>query len=431
MNNLKRGISAEYTDHLGRPRVVITGMGAITPLGHDLPTTWENLLEGKSGAGPIKSLDPSKYPCQIAAELKNFDPLNYFSPKKARHMPTSAQLAVATARQAIEYAGLELSDIQSETSGVIMGTAGGNSIEETEHAMKQLFNDQRRLSPYHVLRVWPNMPSYFVAAEYNLKGYNSTVCTACAAGTQAIADATRVIQRGDAALMIAGGSDHMVSETVLAGFTSMRALAVSYNDAPERAMRPFDAAREGFIVAGGAASVVLERADFAVARGANILCEILGAGISNDAFHMIAPDPDGKGAALAMGRALADAGVDLDEVDYINAHAASTPLGDLAETKAIKSIYKSSAYSIPISSTKSMIGHLMGAAGALEAVVCVMTIQDGVIHPTINYENPDEQCDLDYVPNVARETAVKIAMSNSFGLGGQNACLVFGQFSKS
>ncbi len=270
------------------------------------------------------------------------------------------------------------------------------------------------------------MASYFVAEKYQVRGHNGTICTACAAATQAIGEAAEVIRRGAAEVMITGGTESMVSQTMLAGFVAMRALSTSFNDEPERAMRPFDANREGFVGSQGSAMFILESLAHAQARGARIYAEVLGFGTSNDGFHMIAPDPEGSGAALAIRRALTNADVEPEAVDYINAHAASTPLGDLAETKAIKAVYGKHAYEIPISSTKSMIGHLMGATGAVEAMACVLSIQEGIIHPTINYETPDPECDLDYVPNEARQAEVKIAVSNSFGLGGQNAVLVLG-----
>jgi len=270
------------------------------------------------------------------------------------------------------------------------------------------------------------MASYFVAEKYQVRGHNGTICTACAAATQAIGDATEVIRRGAAEVMITGGTESMVSRTMLAGFVAMRALPTNYNDDPERAMRPFDANREGFVGSQGGAMFILESLAHAQSRGARIYAEVLGFGTSNDAFHMIAPDPEGSGAALAIRRALADAGVGPEAVGYINAHGASTPLGDVAETKAIKAAYGKHAYEIPVSSTKSMIGHLMGATGAVEAIACVMTLNEGIIHPTINYETPDPECDLDYVPNEARRAEVKVAASNSFGLGGQNAVLVLG-----
>ncbi|MBC8249357.1 MAG: beta-ketoacyl-ACP synthase II [Anaerolineales bacterium] len=408
-------------------RVVITGMGAITPVGHTVAETWESLKAGRSGVRRITSFDATPWSCQIAGELTGFDPLQFIPPKKARNMAVASQIAVIATGQALEDAGLDLEQEDRDRIGVLIGTAGGSSIEETERITMQLMDrGSGRLSPFQVVRLWPNMASYFVAEAYQVRGHNGTVCTACAAATQAIGDATEVIRRGAAEVMITGGTESMISQTMLAGFVAMRALPTSYNDEPERAMRPFDADREGFVGAQGSAMLILESLAHAQARGARIHAEVLGAGVSNDAFHMIAPDPEGSGAALAIRRALADAGVEPEAVGYINAHAASTPLGDLAETKAIKAVYGKHAYEIPISSTKSMIGHMMGATGAVEAMACVMSIQEGIIHPTINYETPDPECDLDYVPNEARRAEVKVAVSNSFGLGGQNAVLVLG-----
>lgn len=408
-------------------RVVITGMGAITPVGHTVAETWESLKAGRSGVARITSFDATPWACQIAGELKGFDPLRFIPRKKARHMALASQLAVIATGQALEDAGLDLEQEDRDRIGVFIGTAGGSSVEETERiAMRLMEKGSGRLSPFQVVRLWPNMASYFIAEKYQARGHNGTVCTACAAATQAIGEAAEVIRRGGAEVMITGGTESMMSQTMLAGFTAMRALATSYNDEPERAMRPFDANREGFVGAQGCAMLILESLAHAQARGARIYAEALGFGTSNDAFHMIAPDPEGSGAALAIRRALTNAAVEPEAVDYINAHAASTPLGDLAETKAIKAAYGKRAYQIPISSTKSMIGHLMGATGAVEAMACVMSIQEGIIHPTINYETPDPECDLDYVPNEARQAEVKVAASNSFGLGGQNAVLVLG-----
>ena len=416
----------------GRPdqqRVVITGVSAITPVGNSIEETWESLINGRSGAARVTMMDVSDYPCQIAAELKNFNPAQFIPRKKLRQMGFATQMAVIAAEQAIEDAALDLEQTDRDRVGVVIGTSAGNSIEETEMATRLLFGGKkRRLLPSQIMRLFPNMPSYFISWTHNLRGYNLTVCTACASGTQAIGTAAQAIQRGDAEVMLAGATDTMTSETVLAGFTAMRALPTSYNDDPTRAMRPFDADREGFIAGLGCAMMVLERLDHALARGAQPLAEVLGSGVSNDAFHVIAPDFNGGGAALAMRRALDDAGLEGSAVDYINAHGTSTPLGDVSETKAIKSVFGEQAYQIPISSTKSMIGHLMGAAGGVEAAVCIMTMKDGIIHPTINLETPDPECDLDYVPNIARKVPVNIAMSNSFGLGGQNACMILGKY---
>lgn len=409
-------------------RVVVTGLSAITPSGNDVQTTWENLVAGKSGVARITLLDASEFSCQIGAEIKDFDPDEQISSRSGRHMAFASKLALIGSSQALEDSGLVLDGLDRDEIGVIIGTAGGSTIEETEEATKVHVDPSKgRLTPFQILRFWPNMPSYFVAHEHGLRGYNSTVCTACASGTQAIGDAFRMVGSGLAEVMLTGGVESLVAESPFAGFTAMRALATSYNDDPERAMRPFDADREGFVPGQGMAMLVLESYEYARARGARIYAEVLGAGVSNDAYHMIAPDPEGIGASLAIRRAVENAQLNVDEIDYINAHAASTPLGDKAETFAIKRAFGESAYDIPINSTKSMVGHMMGATGALEAIVCIQTINSGILHPTINYETSDPECDLDYVPNQAREVEVTTALSNSFGLGGQNACLVLGK----
>jgi 3-oxoacyl-[acyl-carrier-protein] synthase II len=410
-----------------RQRVVITGMGAVTPVGHTVPETWEALKAGRSGVVRYTVLDPDPWACKIGGELRGFDPGQFIPRKKIRHMAFASQLAVVAAGEAVRDAGLDLEREDGDRVGVVVGTAGGSMVEETERATMQLMaRESQRLSPFQIVRMWPNMASYFVAEAYRLRGYSSTVCTACASATQAIGEAAEVIRRGGAEVMVAGGTESMVSQTVLAAFVAMRAVATNFNDAPDQAMRPFDADREGFVWAQGSAMLVLESLTHARDRGAHIYAEVLGHGVSNDIHHMIAPDPDGEGAALAIRQALASARVSIEDVDYINAHGTSTPLGDVAETKAIKAVFGKRAYEIPISATKSMIGHMMGATGAVEAIACVMSMQEGIIHPTINYETPDPECDLDYVPNKARKAKVKVAVSNSFGLGGQNAVLVIG-----
>ena len=428
-NKTRQNASAKSNTDYRVSRVVVTGMSAITPVGHTVQETWDALKAGRSGVAPITLLDPARYPCKIAGEVKDFHPEDFIPRKKLRHMAYSSKMAVVAAGQALEDSGLDLEKIDLDRVGVVIGTAGGSSVEEAEQATRQLISGKsRKLSPFQVLRFWPNLPSFFIAESHNLRGYSSTVCTACAASTQAIGDAAKLIQSGSAEIIVTGGTERLLSETTFAGFTAMRALPTSYNDAPEKAMRPFDANREGFIPSMGCAILVLENLDHALARGAHIYAEILGRGVSNDAYHMIVPDPDGSGAALAIRRALEDAHISIDGVDYINAHGTATPLGDLSETNAIKSIFGERAYKIPISSTKSMIGHMMGAAGSVEAVACIKTIEEGIIHPTINLDTPDPECDLDYVPNQARETTVDVAISNSFGLGGQNACLVIGKY---
>jgi 3-oxoacyl-[acyl-carrier-protein] synthase II len=408
-------------------RAVITGMGALTPVGHTVVETWEALKAGRSGIARVTLTDVSPWPCQIAGELKGFDADQFIPRKKGRHMTFATKIAVIAAAQALYHSGLDLDQEDRDRIGVVIGTASGSIVEETEHAIARLTERQsKRLSPFQIVRMWSNMPAHSIAEEHQLRGYSSTICTACASATQAIGEAGEVIRRGGAEILITGGTESMISQTVMAGFISMRALATNYNDDPEHAMRPFDANREGFVPAQGSAMLILESLAHAQARGARIYAEVLGYGASNDAYHIIAPDPEGTGAALAVSRALESAGVGIGAVDYINAHGTATPLGDAAETNAIKAAFGPRAYDIPISSTKSMIGHMMGATGAVEAVACVMSIQDGIIHPTINYETPDPECDLDYVPNEARRAKVEVAVSNSFGLGGQNAVLVLG-----
>ncbi|MGD9101653.1 MAG: beta-ketoacyl-ACP synthase II [Anaerolineae bacterium] len=415
------------TNRTPHQRVVITGMGAVTPVGNTVTETWEALKAGRSGIARITLLDATPWACQVGGELKDFDPRQFIPRKKMRYMTFSSQIAVVAAGQALEDAALDLEGQDRDRIGVLIGTAGGSCIEETELATKRLAQrGAGRLSPFQIVRLWPNMASYFVAEAHQIRGYSGTVSTACASATQAIGEAAEVIRRGEAEVMLTGGTESTVSETLMAGFTAMRALSTSFNDEPERAMRPFDAKRDGFVPAQGSAMLVLESLARAQARGARVYAEVLGHGVSNDAFHMIVPQPEGAGAALAVRAALTSSEVGIEEVDYINAHGTATPLGDAAETQVVKAVFGERAYEIPISSTKSMIGHMMGATGAVEAVACVMSIQEGIIHPTINQENPDPDCDLDYVPNEARQARVRIAVSQSFGLGGQNAALVLG-----
>jgi 3-oxoacyl-[acyl-carrier-protein] synthase II len=408
-------------------RVVITGMAAVTPLGNSLEQTWKGLVSGRSGIGRIAAIDPSRWPCQVAGEIRGFEPSYSIPRSKRRQMPFSSQLAVTVAEEALREAGWRPAEVDRDRVGVLLGTAGSGTVQETEEAMIwQLSNGISRMSPFQVLRVWPNMDAFFVAEAHGLRGPNAVVCTACAAAAHAIGMAALEVRRGAADVMIAGGAESPLSELAMAGYAAIRAVATSYNERPEEAMRPFDADREGFVPAQGAAILVLESLTHARARGARIHGEVLGFGASNDALHLIAPDPKGSGAALAMRRALEDAGVAPDEVDYINAHGTSTKLGDAAETRAIKSVFGEHATRVAVSSTKSMTGHMLGATGAVELAACVLAMRDGVIPPTINYRTPDPACDLDYVPNEARRAPLRVAMSNSFGIGGQNAVLVVG-----
>lgn len=408
-------------------RVVITGMGALTPLGLSVEETWTGLVEGRSGITPITQFDASHLPIRIAGEVKGFDPVAYMDMKEARRMSRCSQLAVAAAVQAMADAGLGDRVPDPERAGVVIGTGVGGleaALEAWDTYRKQ---GLRRVNPFSVMASLCNMPAHYVSLRFQCQSYNSTVVTACAAGTQAIGEATEAIRRGDADLMLAGGVEGLIHEVMIGGFTVMRVLA-SDNEHPQQACKPFDARRDGFVAAEGAAILVLERLDKALDRGAQIYAEVLGHAANTDAYHAAIPDPEGAGAIRVMRWALQDAGVAPTEIDYINAHGPGTQVGDRVETKAIKALFGEYAYRVPISSTKSMVGHALGGGGAIEAVACVKTITDGVIHPTINYEVPDPDCDLDYVPNQARRSNVRVTLSNSFGLGGQNACLVLGRF---
>ena len=411
----------------GRRRVVVTGMGAMTPLGVTVDEYWDGLVQGKSGIGPMTLCDPTPFPCRIAGEVRDFDPGQFIDAKQARRMARFSQLAVAAAGVAIEDAGLDLSKEDPEMMGVVMGNGAGGFPETEMNARVLVEKGGMRVSPFFMPMMLCNMAAANVSRTYGLKGYSTTVVTACAAGTQALGDALEVIRRGTAEVVLSGGCEAGICQLGQGGFNVIKALS-SNNEAPEKASRPFEAGRDGFVPAEGSGMLVLESLEHAIDRGANILAEVAGQGISSDAFHAVQPDSDGAGAARAIGWALEDAGVGLDEVDYINAHGTSTPINDLSETLAIKKAFGERAYQIPISSTKSMTGHALGGAGGLEAVACVKTILDGVIHPTINYDVPDPECDLDYVPNVARRQRVDTVLSNGFGFGGQNACLVLRRF---
>ncbi len=410
-----------------RSRVVVTGMGALTPLGLTVDEFWQGLVAGKSGIDQMTLCDTTGFPCTIAGEVKGFDPERYLSPKEARRMARFSQLAIAACQEAMADSGLDLAKESTERIGVLLGNGNGGFPTTEEGARTLVSKGGMRISPFFMPMILPNMAASWVGLRYGLKGYNSTVITACAAGNQAIGEAAEVIRRGAADVMVAGGTEAGISQLGLAGFSVMRALSTR-NDEPARASRPFDAKRDGFVPAEGSALLILESLEHAQRRGARILAEMAGYGASSDAYHVVQPDEDGIGAARAMQWALEDAGLGPAEIDYINAHGTSTPLNDAVETRAIKRVFGETAYKIPISSTKSMIGHSLGASGALEAVACIKTLLDGVIHPTINYEYPDPECDLNFVPNVARAQEVRAVLSNSFGFGGQNACLVFTRF---
>ena len=413
----------------GRRRVVVTGLGAVTPLGLSANEFWKNLVAGHSGIGPMTLCDPTDYPCRIAGEVSGFDPEQYIAPKEARRMARFTQMAVAATGMALEDAGLDLEHENRELVGVLLGNGNGGFPTVEEAARVMMDRGGMRVNPFFFPMILPNMAAGTVSRVFGTWGYTSTVTTACAASTQSIGDAMEVIRRGRADVMLTGGTEAGISQLGLAGFSVIRALSTR-NEEPERSSRPFDAQRDGFVPGEGAAILVVEELDHALARGATILAEVAGYGVSSDAYHPVQPEEGGRGAALAMRWALEDAGVAPADVDYLNAHGTSTPLNDVAETKAIKLVFGDMAYQVPISSTKSMIGHALGAAGGLEAVACIKTIVEGVIHPTTNYEFPDPECDLDYVPNQARQKEVNVVLSNSFGFGGQNACLVFRRYSE-
>ena len=408
-------------------RVVITGMGAISPLGLTAEDFWKNLVAGKSGVGPMTLCDPTEYPCRISGEVKDFDPEQYINGKEARRMARFSQMAVAAALTAVENARLDIAKEDPYKVGVLLGNGNGGFPTLEENCRILASRGGMRMSPFFFPMILPNMAAANVGRFVGAKGYNATATTACAASNQAIGQALEVVRRGTAHVVLAGGAEAGISQLGLAGFAVMRALS-THNDEPEKASRPFDANRDGFVPAEGAVLLVLESLDHARSRGATILCELAGFGCTSDAGHPVQPEETGSSAAEAMRLALEDAGLSTADVDYINAHGTSTPLNDAIETVAIKRLFGERAYQIPISSTKSMIGHSLGAAGALEAVACVKTITDSIIHPTINYEMPDPACDLDYVPNKARQQPVKVVLSNAFGFGGQNACLVFRGF---
>jgi 3-oxoacyl-[acyl-carrier-protein] synthase II len=407
-----------------RRRVVVTGLGAITPLGSDLNRIWTSLLQGKSGVRRITQFDASDLPCQIAGEIPDFDPDLYMDAKEARRTSRASQITLAVAQLAVADAGFETRSADPERIGVYVGTAIGG-IERLEEGIK-IIRDRGayRLNPFITPSVLPNMLAFHVSHHFEVFGPSSTITTACATGTQVVGEAAEVIRHGRADAVIACAAEALITDYALGGFAAMRALPTHFNDDPARASRPFDADREGFVFSEGAACLMLESLESARARGARIYAEILGYAASSEGFHIAAPDPTAAGAVRTMRWALQDAHVEPQQVDYINAHGTSTPVNDAVETRAIKTLFDEHAFDIPISSTKSMLGHAMGASGAIEAVVCALSIAHGEIHPTINYETPDPECDLDYVPNQSRSLSVSTALSNSFGLGGQNACLV-------
>jgi beta-ketoacyl-acyl-carrier-protein synthase II len=421
-------MNKQTLDARGRPRVVITGMGMLSPLGNSVETSWESLMSGRSGITRITQFDASEFPCQIAGEVKNFVPRDHMDFKEARRMSRASQLTVAAARMALADAGLPEQVADPERAGVLVGTAVGGIERAFEEMDIFRARGHRAVNPFAMTMFLANMPSHHVSLVTGATGPISTIVAACATGTQTIGEAAEYIRRGAADMMFAGGVEGLIHFAAIAGFGAMRALSTHYNDAPERASRPFDLDRDGFILAEGAGIVVLERLDKALARGARIHGEVLGHASSSDAFHVAAPDPEARGAIRAMQWALDDAGLTPAGIDYINAHGTSTPVNDVTETLAIKHLFGERAYEVPVSSTKSSMGHAMGGAGAIEAIFTTLALSRGVLPPTWNYETPDPECDLDYVPNAPRPTDARVALKNSFGLGGQNACLVLGKF---
>jgi 3-oxoacyl-[acyl-carrier-protein] synthase II len=408
-------------------RVVVTGLGVVSPIGNDLSTFWDSLLAGKSGAGPLTRFDPDSFPTpfttRIAAEVKGFDPLPFIDKKDVRKMDIFIQYAVAAAKMAIADAKLDMEKEDLDEVGVYIGSGigGMNTIETNARLLHE--RGPKRVSPFFIPMLIANMASGQVSILTGAKGPNSASVTACASGTHSIGEAFRILQRGEASVMITGGTEATITPLSFAGFCSAHAMSTR-NDEPERASRPFDKERDGFVMGEGSGVLVLETLEHALARGANIIAEMVGYGMTADAHHLTAPAPEGEGARRSMIRALKDANLEPTEVNYINAHGTSTDLNDKFETMAIKGAFGNHAYNLAVSSTKSMTGHLLGAAGGIEAIVLAKTIQDQVLPPTINYENPDPECDLDYVPNEARKANVRVALSNSLGFGGHNATII-------
>ncbi|MEW6354730.1 MAG: beta-ketoacyl-ACP synthase II [Planctomycetota bacterium] len=411
-----------------RRRVVITGVGAVTAFGDEKETLWNALCEGRSGISNITSFDTTAFDVKFAGEIKDFDPGKFLDRKAVRHLDRFAQLAVAAADLAIKDSGLDVAKVDALRVGVVVGSGIGGLTEiESQHSML-IERGPSRVSPFMIPKLMVNAAAGQISIRHGLRGPNTAVATACASGANALGDAFKIIQRGDADIAISGGSEAAVTPMGLSGFSQMRAIS-RRNDAPQKASRPFDKDRDGFVMAEGAGILVLEELEYAKKRGARIYAEFLGYGMSGDAWNITAPDPDGQGAARAMKAALDDAGLAPEQVDYINAHGTSTPLNDAIETKSIRHVFNNHADKLAVSSTKSMLGHMLGASGGVELVICALVAERGVVPPTTNYETPDPECDLDYVPNQAREMSPKIIMSNSFGFGGHNASLIIGKFS--
>ncbi len=409
-------------------RVVVTGAGLVTPLGTGREKTWNNLCAGKSGVGRITKFDTSDYAVKIAAEVKDFQGEEFIQPKLAKHLELFVQYAIAASKMAIDESGIAVTSENCTRVGVVTGNGiGGLPTIEKYHQIC-LERGPKRITPFFIPMVISNMSAGQISILFGAKGPNLSVTTACAAGTHAVGEAFRMVSRGDCDIAFTGGSESTICPLALGGFNSMKALS-KRNDEPEAASRPFDKDRDGFIISEGAGMLVVEHLEHALARGAHIYAEIAGFGLSGDGYHMAAPPEDGEGAARCMQMALDDAGMAPEEVDYINAHGTSTPLNDVCETRAIKKVFGQHAYKLAVSSTKSMTGHMLGGAGGIESVFTALTVDRGIIPPTINLDNPDPECDLDYVPHVARETEIRAALSNSFGFGGTNAVLLMKKFS--
>jgi 3-oxoacyl-[acyl-carrier-protein] synthase II len=410
-------------------RVVITGMGVLTPIGNDLETVWSNLKNGVSGIRTIDAFDTTGYDCKIGGQVRNFDPKLFFkNPKDVRRTDRFTHLGMAAAKMAMADSGIDVDNLKErDRFGVIVSTGIGGLKTLQDQLQILVTRGPGRNSPFTIPMLISNMAGGVISMEFDLRGPNLCIVTACATSNNAIGESWRIIKSGDADIFLAGGAEASIVEIGIAGFSAMKALSTR-NDEPERASRPFDRDRDGFVMSEGAGVVVVEELEHARARGAKIYCEITGYGVSADAYHMTAPPPDGEGAARAMKLALDHARISPEQVDYINAHATSTDIGDICETRAIKQIFGENAYKVSISATKSMTGHLLGGAGGIEMAACALAIRDSVIPPTINLENPGEECDLDYTPNVAREKKVRVALNNSFGFGGHNATLVASTF---
>ena len=408
-------------------RVVVTGLGCMSPLGNNVPDTWSSLLAGKSGAGPITRFDASKFKTRFAAEVKGFDPVALLGARDAHKFDRYAQLAIAAAQEALTQSGLVIDDSNRDRVGILIGTGIGGITTFMENVDTLRQRGPERVSPFLVPMMIADSAAGLLAIRTGARGPNMAITSACATGTNVVGEASEMIRRGAADVMFAGSSEAAIVELTIAGLNVMMALSTR-NDSPETASRPFDKNRDGFLMGEGAGMVVLETLEHAQKRGAKILCELKGYGTSDDAYHISAPDVHGAGAAISMKRALEEAGLNITDIDYINAHGTSTVLNDKSETAAIKTVFGEHAYKVPVSSTKSMTGHLLGASGSVEAVICAKVLQENILPPTINYETPDPDCDLDYVPNTARPAKPKHVMSNSFGFGGHNATLIMSRF---